>query len=460
MTKLRSKFQKIVWRKIWIYLLLYGFTGFLVVSGFVFSSSERNDFPLLRNIIIVFASVLLTKYFVYMILSPWHEVVAAAKYRTLKPGFEPLVSVIIPAWNEEVGLLTTVKSLLASTYRKLEVVVVNDGSTDNSDQLMQEFAQSWKRSRHRTDPRLVYQYQENGGKGKALNKAIALSSGEIIISIDADCLVEAEAVENFVKVFQDPKVMAAVGNVKIGNTHTIIGTIQYLEFLFSFYFKRADSLMNTIYIIGGAAGAFRREIFEKLGQYNTTNITEDIELSVRIQDAGMKIVYCHDAIIHTEGATTLTGLMKQRLRWKRGRFETFVQFKHLFFSLRKKHNKLLTCAIMPLAIFGEIQLFAELGFLGFLYVYSYMTNDYSSFLSGIIVVGSMFLVQMLFDDKTTRKLSFIVLAPIGWLLFYVATLVEYQALVKSIWSLIRGQEVKWQRWQRSGVYDTLPAEVK
>lgn len=460
MIKLRNRIQKLVWKKIWVYVILYALTGFLVTFGFLFPGAERTDFPLLRSIIIVFASVLLTKYFVYMILSPWHEVVAAAKYRTLRSGYEPLVSVIIPAWNEEVGLLTTVKSLLASTYQNLEVVVVNDGSTDNSDRLMAEFVQSWKRARYRTDPRLVYQYQENGGKGKALNTAIQLSSGQIIISIDADCVVEPEAVYNFVKVFQDSRVMAAVGNVKIGNTNTILGTVQYLEFLFSFYFKRADSLMNTIYIIGGAAGAFRREVFEKLGYYNTTNITEDIELSVRIQDAGMKIVYAHDAIIHTEGATTLTGLMKQRLRWKRGRFETFVQFKHLFFSLRKKHNKVLTCAIMPLALFGEIQLFAELGFLFFLYVYSYLTSDYSSFLSGILVVGSMFLVQMLFDDKATRKVSFILLAPIGWLLFYVSTLVEYQALIRSLWSMIRGQEIKWQRWQRSGVYDTLPAEVK
>ncbi len=454
--KLRLKTAK----KICIYTALYAATGLLIASGILLTSAEDNSFPVLRAVIIVFASVLLAKYFLYMILSPWHEVSAALQYSKTETEFEPLVSVVIPAWNEEVGLLTTVQSVLASSYKKLEVVVVNDGSTDRSDEIMQSFSARWAHEQKKNSPRLVYHYQENGGKGTALNKAISLSKGEIIISIDADCLVESEAVQNFVKVFQDPRVMAAVGNVKIGNTNTIIGTIQYLEFLFSFYFKRADSLLNTIYIIGGAAGAFRREVFEKLGLYNTKNITEDIELSVRIQDAGMKIVYAHDAVVHTEGATTLTGLMKQRLRWKRGRFETFYQFKHLFFSLRKKHNKLLTWGIMPLAIFAELQLFAELGFLIFLYIYSYLTNDYSSFLSGIIVVGSMFTVQMLFDDKATRKWSFIVLAPIGWLLFYVSTLVEYQALVKSLWSLARGQEITWQRWQRSGVCDTLPTQVK
>jgi biofilm PGA synthesis N-glycosyltransferase PgaC len=152
--------------------------------------------------------------------------------------------------------------------------------------------------------------------------------------------------------------------------------------------------------------------------------------------------------------------MKQRLRWKRGRFQTFSQFKHLFFSTDKKHNKILTWAILPLALFGEIQLLAEVCFLLFLYVYSYFTQDYTSFLSGILVVGAMFMVQMLFDDKATRKFSFIILAPIGWLLFYITTIVEYQALIRSVWTLLRKQEVKWQRWQRNGVYDTMPVEIE
>lgn len=440
-----------------VYGVLYILTSAIILSVALFKGVEDNQFPLLRVIIIVFASVLLTKYFIYMLLSPWHDLIAKIKYK--KSGVEsynPKVSVIIPAWNEEVGLLATVKTLLKSTYTNLEIVVVNDGSTDRSDALMKSFVTSYRTafqdSRPRTD--LIYHYKENGGKGAALNAAIGLSTGDIIISIDADCVVMEETIANFVRYFQDPMVMAAVGNVKIGNTKTLLGTIQYLEFLFSFYFKKADSLMNTIYIIGGAAGAFRREVFEKIGLYSTTNITEDIELSVRVQDAGMKIVYASDAVVYTEGATQLAGLMKQRLRWKRGRFETFQNHKHLFFSTERRHNKLLTWSILPLALFGEVQLFMEFLFLGFLYVYSYVVNDFSSFISGIIVVSSMFFVQMIFDDRATKKFSFYMLAPIGWLLFYVATFVEYSALIRSVWGYYRNKEVEWQRWQRNGVIDT------
>ena len=306
--------------------------------------------------------------------------------------------------------------------------------------------------------KVIYHYKENGGKGSALNAGIKLSSGEIIMSIDADCYVAPEAVQNFVKCFADPNVMAAVGNVKIGNTKTILGTVQYLEFLFSFYFKKADSLLNTIYIIGGAAGAFRREVFEKIGGYQTRHITEDIDLSVRIQKAGMRIVYAADAIVYTEGASDLRGLMKQRLRWKRGRFQTFREHWDLFFSSsagegNPTRSVFLTWGVLPLALFGDVQLFGEVFFLAFLYAYSFWTDNFSSFISGIIVVSSMFAVQLFNDRQQAKKISFILLAPIGWLLFYISTFVEHHALLKSMWGSLKKEEVKWQRWQRQGVLD-------
>src|SRR5262249_22839207 len=146
-----------------------------------------------------------------------------------------------------------------------------------------------------------------------------------------------------------------------------------------------DSLFNTIYIIGGAAGAFRREVFEYVGLYSHHNITEDIDLSVRIQEAGMKIVYAPDAVVYTEGASNFGGLLSQRLRWKRGRFQTFFEHHQLFFSKQEHHNKLLTWGVLPLALFGDLQLFFEVLFLVFLYIYSFLTHDFSSFVSGVIV---------------------------------------------------------------------------
>ncbi len=457
-TLLKNKIlqKHLIW-KLFVYGLLYLLTGAIIGSVFFLHSDVTINIPYLRTVIIIFASVLLTKYFVYMFLSPWNDVVNYFKYHAKKVEYNPLVSVMIPAWNEEVGILTTIRSLLESTYTNMEIIVINDGSTDNSDGIIKDFIATYKKSEIYKSKKikLIYSYKENEGKGEALNKAIKISKGDIVVSIDADCIVTDTAIENFVRYFADPTIMAAVGNVKIGNTKTVLGVVQSLEFVFSFYFKKADSLMNTIYIIGGAAGAFRRNIFDVIGNYNPKNITEDIDLSVRIQNAGMKIVYASDSIIYTEGAADIRNLMKQRLRWKRGRFQTFAEFKSMFFSLDKKHNKILSWLILPLAMFGEVQLSFELYFLAFLYIYSFLINDFSSFVSGIIVVSSMFFVQIFFDDPKSRKFSFYILSPIGWMLFYLATFVEYSALMRSIWAGLRKEEVKWQRWQRSGIHDSI-----
>lgn len=440
-----------------VYVILYAFMAWLIVSVIFFKTNPNYNFPILRAIIVFFASVLLTKYFLYMLVSPWHDVIHYSyriTHRKKIDAYQPLVSVMIPAWNEARGILNTIKTLLASDWPHLEIIVVNDGSTDNSDALIREFL---KEHYAAGEPaiHIVYDYKENGGKGSALNRAIELSRGDILVSIDADCVVLPDTVRSFVTCFADPTVMAAVGNVKIGNTEKLVGVIQYLEYLFSFYFKKAESLLNTIYIIGGAAGAFRREVFEKIGNYNTKNITEDIDLSVRIQDAGMKIVYASQAIVYTEGASDVKGLAKQRFRWKHGRFKTFRDNEHLFFSVESHHNKVLTWLILPLAIFAEVQTFLEPFFIFFLYIYAVLTNDFSSFFSGVVVVATIFFVQMFFDDRKTKSFSFYVLAPIGWLMFYLTTFIEWNALFVSIKSHIMHIKPKWQRWKRQGLGESI-----
>lgn len=440
-----------------IYLIGYIALGTMLGSRYILRTPHTTmDITALRVVLLVLTVPVLFKYSMYLVIGPWYDVLLKwKKIQAARDGrtYEPLVSVLIPAWNEEVGILTTIESLLYNDYPNIELVIVNDGSTDNSDTLLRDYIKSYYLSDryYESHIEITYRYVPNGGKGNALNTAIGLSHGDILMSIDADCLVQPDAIRNFVFHFRDPLVMAAVGNVKIGNPHSYWGVIQYLEFLFSFYFKKTDSLCNSIYIIGGAGGAFRREVFADVGYYNSSNITEDIDLSVRIQDAGMKIAYAADAVILTEGASTPSSLAKQRLRWKRGRLETFIEHRHLFFSRKRHHNKLLTWYVLPLALLGDCQLVFEIVLLLFLYIYSYLTGDFSGFISGLALAGFIFVNIIFFGDSDRRDRSFLLLAPIGWFLLYPTTLIEIHALYQSIWGAIRKKELTWQRWERTGV---------
>ncbi|MES2953573.1 MAG: glycosyltransferase [Patescibacteria group bacterium] len=442
-------------RSLFIYFALYLISFALVGSIFLVQKSTVR-ISWIQTIIIFSSFVFLTKYLIYMIINPWHDAlwnVWKKRNRAWVESYRPKVSVLIPAWNEEVGVLSTVKSILASTYDNIEVIVINDGSTDNSDAVMKEFVARFEEEKREGEKTIVYHYQENGGKGSALNRGIGLSTGEIIVTIDADSIAHPEAMTQFVSHFANPKVMAAVGNVKIGNTSSFVATVQSLEFLFSFYFKRADSVLGSIYIIGGAAGAFRREVFEKLGLYDQTNITEDIELSVRIQVAGMKIVYAAEAVVYTEGANDIRSLMKQRLRWKRGRIDTFIKYKKLFFSTKEGHNRFLSWFVLPFAVLGDSELLLEIPFIAFLYITSFITHDYSAFVAALLIVVFVFVMQIFTPDRKYNKTNVYLLAPIGWLMFYLVTFIEINAMGKSLYSLYANKAIKWQSWKRTGLTD-------
>lgn len=405
--------------------------------------------------IITIGVIWVTKSTFYMILAPWYTYVWTRRKRYFaRRNYRPLVTVIIPAWNEEVGLVSTLKTILASSYRPLEIVVVNDGSTDNSDSIMRAFIQKYQRnvagSRNYAD--IIYHYQPNGGKGTALNTGISLAHGEIIITFDADSVVHEEAVEHFVAYFADPEVMAAAGNIMIGNTRTILGFIQSIEYFLGFQIKKAESLLGVVFVIGGAASAFRRTVFTQLGGYDTGTLTEDLDLSLRIQEAGMRIVYAPEAIVHTEGPTSLSGLRKQRLRWKRGRLEAFRMHKSSFFRTKGK-NKLFFWVILPMVIFGDIEIVLGTTYVLLLYIYSFLSRDFTLLLLTIAISTVTFSLQ-LSEERYFRKLSNFLLAPLFWFFLHLATFVELDSLIKALYTFYRKHEIKWQKWQRTGVADS------
>jgi cellulose synthase/poly-beta-1,6-N-acetylglucosamine synthase-like glycosyltransferase len=279
-----------------------------------------------------------------------------------------------------------------------------------------------------------------------------VATGEILITIDADSAMRPNTIENMVKHFTDARVASVAGNVIIGNRTRAIGLIQQLEYHYGFYFKKADALLNAVYIVGGAAAAYRRELVVSLGGFDENMITEDIEMSTRLQDEGHYVRYAPDAVVYTEGPSDFAGLCKQRLRWKYGRFLTFLKYKHLFFSFNKKHNFFLSYVILPTALFAEFLLFFEGVLLAVFYAYTIYTNDYMPLAVVITALTVIVSLQILSDSNAKDHKNLFLFAPGAWIIFYIMDAVEYQALIRSLIKFIKKEGLTWQRWARVGVF--------
>ena len=234
------------------------------------------------------------------------------------PDYQPEVSILIPAYNEEAVIVNTVRAALASTYPKLEILVVDDGSADRTAELV--------RANFGRDRRVRLLLQTNHGKPSALNHALGEAIGEIVVSIDADTIVDPEAVSRLVRHFADPSVGAVAGNVKVINRNRWITRWQALEYITSQNLeKRAFDLLNCIPVVPGAAGAWRADLLRSNGGFSGDTVAEDTDLTLTIRRNGWKILYDETAIGRTEVPETVDAwspAIPLDLRHAPGRLET------------------------------------------------------------------------------------------------------------------------------------------
>jgi len=417
---------------------------------------EALIFDAIRTIIMFFVVITLFKNYLFLIVSPFYmlrERIRYVKYahaRNLRgePKFVPKISVVIPAWNEGVGVIKTIESVLNNGYENVEVIVINDGSTDNSDDLIKGYQKEIAKKSPEAKQRFQYIYQKNGGKGTALNAGIKRATGEIILTVDADSALKKGSLNNLTKYFLDEEIMAVVGNVEIANARTIIGLAQQMEYFFGFYNKRAHALFGAEYIFGGACAAFRSSVFEAIGLFDTENKTEDIEMSMRTKFHGMKATYGEDVVCYTEGASDLAGLISQRTRWKKGRLDTFKKYRSLFFSIEDHHNAFLSFFVLPFSVLAELMLLFEPIAIAIMVAYVIITSEYLSLALGMAYIMLVFIVIPLFHSHPQPKY---VLYFAFWPLFYFLDWIEFVSAYKSIRLIRQGKDIEWQRWNRQGI---------
>ncbi len=259
------------------------------------------------------------------VLLPLH-----ALYKRVKPlkGVllsYPKVSIIVPAHNEEETIEHCILSLIEDPYPYKEIIVVDDGSTDRTYDIAYRFVLEGKIK--------LLKREASGRKAYAVNYGLVSATGDIVVVIDADTLIERGALEEIIKCFRLPRTGGVAGNVKVFNTKSLLGKLQAYEYLTSMEMgRRLYGLIGTILIIPGAFGAVKRKIMRGVGSFDADTITEDFDLTLKIHKTRFKVRFAPEAIAYTFVPESFKAWVKQRVRWAHGQVETLKKHFNMVFK--------------------------------------------------------------------------------------------------------------------------------
>ncbi len=274
--------------------------------------------------LLIFLAILFLRYFALL----WFAYLGHAErnvFGEAKAGELPPISIIVPAYNEATVIEGALASLAGLDYPEFEVVVVDDGSLDET----LSVASQWEGRQGNAEFRIVT--KRNGGKATALNTGIAVSKHPFIFCMDADSRLEPQTLRKAMQQFEDPSVGAVAGNVKVQNRGRVITNLQALEYIEGLNLpRRAQGFIAAVNIVPGPVGLFRREALDEVGGYDTDTFAEDADLTLKMVAAGWKVVYEDTAIAWTEAPENWLDLVQQRYRWTRGILQSLKKRKGLF----------------------------------------------------------------------------------------------------------------------------------
>ena len=380
------------------------------------------------------------------------------------PTPPPGVTVLIPANNEEKVIVQTVTSVLLSDLQDLRIIVVDDGSTDRTGELLD--------ANFSHQPRVQIIHQVNRGKAAALRLAIAQAQTEIVVTIDADTEVEPDAISKLLRHFSDPKIGAVAGNVKVGNRSRWLTRWQALEYITSQNMeKRAFDLLNCITVVPGALGAWRKAAIEAAGGITADTVAEDADLTIAIRRLGWRVSYDEEAIAWTEAPEKPGLLIRQRFRWTFGTLQSF--WKHSGTLFRPKYGTLgwialpnififqlalpLISPIIDLLFFGSVALWAVQW-----WHFSWLPTIQSS--TDDLLRSVFFFIGFLLIDVLTcviafaleRKEDWTLLVPVLLQRFYYRQLM-YVVLFRSVKEAVSGRPVGWRGVEKEAPPRAAPA---
>jgi cellulose synthase/poly-beta-1,6-N-acetylglucosamine synthase-like glycosyltransferase len=297
-------------------------------------------------------------------------------YRASRPRS---VSILMPAYNEEKTLAQAIRSVLAIDYpeRLKEVIVINDRSKDRTGEIAKEFAD-------RGEIRLITN-RTNMGKAYSLNRGIKLAKGELIACIDADSLVEPDILNKMVGHFENPKVASVTPALRAYRTANFLEKVQFAEYILNIFLRKMLGHLDSIHVTPGVFSLYRKSVLQEVGGFDMNNLTEDMEIALRIHSKGYSIENEMSAISYTYCPSRLNELFKQRIRWYRGAIQNSVKYRRMFFNRDYGNLGLFFLPMNFIAVLAIITIFVVMvwnyGFLIFSYLWrmSLVKWDFSIF---------------------------------------------------------------------------------
>ena len=284
--------------------------------------------------LVIFLFILLIRYFGTLFMAYFY----ITRYTVQnKEGYFPFVSIIVPVFNEGKVLKSSVESLLDLDYPNYEIIVVNDGSTDDTAAVGETMVGYQKGRTGLVKVSLIN--KPNGGKSKALNAGIQYSEAQFVLCMDGDSQLTPNTLRLAVRHFTDPYIGAVAGNVKVQNRKKMLTDLQALEYLEGLNMARsAQGYLQLVNIIPGPIGLFRKTALRDAGFYSSDTFAEDADVTLKILAKGWKIVYEPSAIAYTEAPATIYQLLKQRYRWTRGILQAIRKHKRYLYNPTTNFN--------------------------------------------------------------------------------------------------------------------------